>query len=221
MKIIITGATGMVGKGALLEAVDNPEVTQILLINRSPIGKEYPKVKEVIHKDFFNFEAFAEEFISYDACFFCLGISSIGMSEADYKRITYDVTLAAAEVMHKANPVMTFIYVSGTGTSTKEKGSIWARVKGKTENDIIKLGFKQAFMFRPGYIQPLRGIKSKVKWYQGMYDVFGWLYPMLTKIFPNHITDTTRVGKAMLSVTKKGFEQLHLENRHINLAAGN
>lgn len=216
LKVIITGSTGMVGKGVLLECIDSPDVEQILIINRSPVGISHPKVKEIIHKDFFDWSAIHGQLGGYDACFFCLGVSSVGMKEPDYKRMTYDLTLGFARELFPVNPNMTFCYVSGAGTDSSEKGrSMWARVKGKTENDLLGLGFKAAYMFRPGFIQPMRGIKSKTPLYQGIYNVISPLYGLLRRM-PKYVTTTVILGKAMIGVTVRGYQTKVLESVDIN-----
>jgi len=170
--VIITGATGMIGKGVLLECLDSDLISEVLVIGRNSIGMQHPKLKELVHRDFSNFSDVRSQLAGYDACFFCLGISAAGLNEEQYKRITYNFTLALAKTLFELNPQMTFNYVSGQGTDSSEKSRMmWARVKGKTENDLLTMGFKHAFMFRPGMIIPLRGIKSRTKSYQFMY---GW-----------------------------------------------
>src|SRR5579872_1827062 len=164
MNVVLFGATGMVGQGVLRECLLDPEVTRVLSIVRTPSGQNHPKLREVAHADFLDFSVLESELSGYDACFFCLGVTSAGMKEEDYRRITYDVTPAAARLLAKLNPNMTFIYVSGMGTDSSEHGrTVWARVKGKTENDLLRLPSKAAYMFRPGVIVPLHGIKSKTK----------------------------------------------------------
>ncbi|MFV0590923.1 MAG: NAD-dependent epimerase/dehydratase family protein [Draconibacterium sp.] len=216
MKVIITGTTGMVGKGVLLECLDDAKVEQVLVINRNPLGIQHAKLREVIHSDFSEFTSIHSELAGYDACFFCMGVSSVGMKEADYKIVTYNFTLALAKVLLKLNPESTFTYVSGVGTDSTEKGrTMWARVKGKTENDLLKLGFNQAFMFRPGMIIPKRGIKSRTKLYQFMYDYFMWLVNLIKFLSPNSVVDTTQVGKAMINSVKKGYSKNILEPKDI------
>ena len=169
----------MVGQGVLRECLRDPEVERVLVIGRSSIGIQNEKVREIVHRDFLDFSSIEDQLGGYDACFFCLGISSVGMTEQDYTRVTYDFTLAAAQVLAKQNPGMTFIYVSGTGTDSSEHGRLmWARVKGKTENALFKLPL-EAYMFRPGYVQPLHGIKSKTKLYHTLYSVVGVFYALL------------------------------------------
>jgi hypothetical protein len=207
----------MVGQGVLRECLLDPDVELILSIVRAPTGKSEPKLRELVHKDFFDFSAVENELAGYDACFFCLGVSSAGMKEADYRRVTYDITLAAARTLAGLNPGMTFIYVSGTGTDSSEKGSnMWARVKGKTENDLLRLPFKAAYMFRPGAIVPLYGVKSKTKFVQALYTVTKPVLPLLYALFPKYVTTTEQIGRVMLAVVRQGASQPILETSDIN-----
>ena len=207
----------MVGQGVLRECLLDPDVKRVLSIVRAPTGQRDPKLRELIHKDFFDFSAIEKELSGYDACFFCLGVSSAGMKEADYRRVTYDITLAAARVLAQLNPTMTFIYVSGLGTDSSEHGrTMWARVKGKTENDLLRLSFKAAYMFRPGGIVPLHGVKSKTRIYQTFLTIFGSLMPLLYRWFPQYVTTTEQVGRAMLKVAKLGAPKAILETADIN-----
>ncbi len=216
LNVIITGSTGMVGKGVLLECIDSPDVESILVLSRSPIDVMHPKVKEIIHKDFFDLSSVRDQLTGYNACFFCLGVSSVGMKEAEYRRLTYDLTLGFAKVVLFLNPDMTFCYVSGAGTDSSEKGkSMWARVKGKTENDLLSLGFKAAYMFRPGYIHPMRGIKSKTPLYNAFYIVLKPLYPLLKRM-PKYVTDNAIIGRAMIRVALSGYSKRVLESIDIN-----
>jgi len=216
VKIILFGATGMVGQGVLRECLRDPEVERVLVIGRSSIGIQDEMVREIVHRDFLDFSSIEDQLGGYDACFFCLGVSSVGMEEQAYTRVTYDFTMAAAQVLAKQNPGMTFIYVSGTGTDSSEQGRLmWARVKGKTENALFKLPLK-AYMFRPGYIQPLGGIKSKTKLYDALYSVVGVFYPMLLAMFPKYVTTSEQVGRAMICVAKRGAAKRWLENDDIN-----
>ena len=217
MNVLLLGASGMVGQGVLRECLLDPDVKRVLSIVRAPTGQRDPKLRELIHKDFFDFSAIEKELSGYDACFFCLGVSSAGMKEADYRRVTYDITLAAARVLAQLNPTMTFIYVSGLGTDSSEHGrTMWARVKGKTENDLLRLPFKAAYMFRPGGIVPMYGVKSKTRFYQAFLTVFGPLMPLLYRLFPQYVTTTEQVGRAMLKVAKAGASKSILETSDIN-----
>ncbi|MFL5320282.1 MAG: NAD(P)H-binding protein [Myxococcaceae bacterium] len=217
MKVILFGATGMVGQGVLRECLLSPDVEKVLAVGRSALPEKHAKLNELIHKDMSDFTKVEDALEGYDACFFCLGISSAGMNEADYTRITYDFTLAPAQVLAKRNPQMTFIYVSGAGTDSTEQGrSMWARVKGKTENALFKLPFKAAYMFRPAFIQPMHGIKSKTALYRAVYAVGAPLYPVLKTLFPKAVTTTEQVGRAMIKVAKDGAPKKLLENVDIN-----
>ncbi|MEZ5017490.1 MAG: NAD-dependent epimerase/dehydratase family protein [Flavipsychrobacter sp.] len=213
LRVIITGTTGMVGKGVLYECLDSNNIEEVLIINRSTVGIKHPKLTEIIHKDFFDLSSVKKRLQGYDACFFCLGVSAVGMSEEQYTGLTYDLTIHFAETV--VSPNMTFLYVSGTGTDSTEKGrSMWARVKGKTENKLLSMPFKKAYMFRPGVILPKKGIQSKTRWYNTMYKITRPLFPLLEKL-PS-VTDTARVGKAMINVALHGSDKIHLENRDIN-----
>ena len=221
MKVILFGATGMVGQGVLRECLLDPKVESVLSIVRAACGQTHAKLREVVHQDFFNFEALAEKIQGGDTCFFCLGVSSAGMKEEPYRRVTYDITLAAAQTLVARNPGMTFIYVSGAGTDSSGKGrTMWARVKGQTENAIMKLPFKASYMFRPGVIQPMHGIKSKTKLYRVLYSVTGPLIPVLKTLAPSLVTTTECVGLAMLKVAGQGAEKRFISNRDINQLAG-
>jgi uncharacterized protein YbjT (DUF2867 family) len=216
MNVVLFGATGMIGQGALRECLLDPEVKQILSIVRTPTGQNNAKLRELVHADFLNYSTIEAELTGFDACFFCLGVTSAGMSEAQYTQITHDFALAAATTLAKLNPSMTFIYVSGSGTDGTERGrSMWARDKGKTENDILKLPFKAAYMFRPGFIQPLHGIVSKTKSYRIFYAVLMPVLPLMRNLFPRQILTTEQVGRAMLMAAKHGFPQPVLESADI------
>jgi uncharacterized protein YbjT (DUF2867 family) len=220
VNVILFGATGMIGQGVLRECLLDPDVTRVLSVARSSTGQHDDKLRELLHEDFTNFSAVERELTGYDACFFCLGVSSAGMSEADYARVTYDFTLAAARLLAKANPEMTFIYVSGAGTDSSEKGrSMWARVKGRTENALLALPFKAKFMFRLGFIQPMHGIVSKTRLYRVLYAAIAPLVPLLKAVFPSAITTTERVGRAMLALAKRGGGKTLLENADVNALA--
>jgi len=221
MKVIIFGATGMVGKGVLLECLDDARVEDVLLVSRHPVGISNPKVREIIHQDFFDFAAIQPQFADRDACLFCLGVSSVGMNERDYHHLTYDLTLAAAtSIAAVAAPRLTFCYVSGEGTDSTERGRIaWARTKGETENALLRLPFKAAYMFRPGYIQPLKGIRSKTAWYQAIYSAVGALYPLFRRLIPRYVTTTVDIGRAMIQVAATGFDKQILSSDDINQLA--
>jgi len=220
MNVVIFGATGMVGAGVLLECFADPRVTSVLAITRSPTGRTHSKLHEVVHQDFFNFESLRADFASCDACFFCLGITSLGLSEAAYTRVTYDIAMAAAREMVAANPLMTFCFVSGVGTDSTERGrTMWARVKGKTENALLALGFKAAYMFRPGYIQPIGDVQSKTGWVQTAYDIARPLYPLINRLLPNNSTTTSNLGRAMIQVAAAGYSKHVLYSADFNILA--
>jgi uncharacterized protein YbjT (DUF2867 family) len=217
VKVILFGATGMVGQGVLRECLLDSGVEQVLAIGRSATGQQHAKLQEIVQSDLFDLSSIEGRLAGFDACFFCLGVSAAGMSEQDYRRITYELTMSVAKTMAKLNPEMTFIYVSGAGTDSAERSRMmWARVKGKTENDLLKMPFRAAYMFRPGYIQPLHGIRTKTKWYGALYAVMGPLYPMWKRLLPNYVTTTECLGRAMLNVARHGAPKRFLENQDIN-----
>jgi uncharacterized protein YbjT (DUF2867 family) len=223
MKVVIFGATGMVGKGVLLECLEDARVEHVLLVSRHPIDVNHRKIREIVHADFTEFGSIQARLADLDACFYCLGVSAVGLSEGQYQHLTYDLTLAAATALASASTGrLTFCYVSGEGTDSTERGrTMWARVKGKTENALLRLPFKAAFMFRPGYIQPLRGIRSKTRWYQVLYDVMGPFYPMLRRLFPGYVTTTENIGHAMIQAAAAGYSKRILSSADINqLSAG-
>jgi len=214
MRVILFGATGMVGQGVLRECLLDPDVNAILTVGRSATGTTDAKVRELVPPNMFNYSGVERELAGYDACFFCLGVSSVGMKEPDYERVTYGLTMAAAQSLVRMNPQMTFVYVSGQGTDSSEKGrTMWARVKGKTENALLRLPFKSAYMFRPGFIQPLHGIRSKTALYQAIYSLTGPVIPLLRWLFPKVILTTEEIGKVMLAVAKRGSPVKVLEVR--------
>ncbi|GAL65090.1 NAD-dependent epimerase/dehydratase family protein [Algibacter lectus] len=218
MKAIITGSTGMLGKGVLLECIDDPTVEQVLLINRKHLDISHPKVKEVIHKDFRDFSAIKEQLKDYDTCFHCMGVSSAGMSEEKFTEITYTMSKALATVLYSLNPNMIFNYVSGAGTDSAEKSNtMWARVKGKTENMILDMGFKDAYMFRPGAILPERGTKSNTKLYNTLYVITRPLFPLMKRM--KSVTTTSRIGRAMINLYNHPQSLKHLEGADINKIA--
>ncbi len=216
MKVIVFGATGMVGQGVLRECLLAPDVESVLAVGRTPTGKQDAKLRELIHRDFGDFSAVENDLAGYDACFFCLGVSSVGMKPGDYERITYDYTLAVAEPLARLNPELTFVYVSGQGTDSTEQGRTrWARVKGRTENALLALPFR-AYAFRPGYIQPLHGVNSKTRLYAAIYRLVAPLYPVLKRLTPGSVTTTEQLGRAMLAVARSGAPTRVLGNREIN-----
>lgn len=211
IKAIVTGATGMVGEGVLLTCLAHPDVEQILVINRKPGGIIHPKLKELIHKDFFNLKILDPQLADYNACFFCLGISSVGLSKEEYQNITYDLTLSFGKHLVQVNPELTFCYVSGAGTDSTEQGKVaWARVKGTTENALIRM-FKNAYMFRPGFMKASPGQKNL----KSIYKFFSWIYPIGRKLFPGGFCTLEEVGLAMINAVKKGYPKKTLEVKDI------
>ena len=212
MRVAIFGASGMVGKGVLLECLDDPRVTAVLVVGRRSCGVTHPKIEEVLHDNFYDFSALRPRFAGLDACFFTLGTTSAGKTEADYARQTHDLTLAAAREIVAASPQAVFVYVSGVGTDSTERGRVmWARVKGRTENALLALGFRGAYMMRPGFIQPLRGVTSRTSLYRVSYDLFSWLFPILRRLFPRHIVTSVEVGRAMLHLAVRGDSKKIIE----------
>jgi uncharacterized protein YbjT (DUF2867 family) len=216
IKVIITGVTGMVGEGVLMECLEHPEVEQVLMVNRKHFDTVHPKLMELIVPDFFDLSKVIAGLAGYDACFFCAGISSVGMKEPEYKHITYDLTLHFAKTLVSLNRDMVFDYVSGAQTDSSEKGRImWARVKGKTENDLLKLPFKKVYNFRPGFMKPTPGQKN----IKGYYTFISWLYPLLRLFMPNHVSTMRVVGLAMINSVLKGYPNSVLEIKDINTLA--
>jgi len=212
MHLILFGATGMIGQAVLREALADPEVERVLSIGRAATGQQHPKLRELVLADLFHYSAIESQLAGYDACIFTLGVSATGMTEEAYTLVNHDLVLAAATTLLRLNPDMTFLYVSGLGTDSTEKGRVmWARVKGRTENELLALPFRGAFMFRPGFIQPLHGLRSRTKLYNFFYILLGPVLPLLKRIFPRFITTTDQLGKAMLSVAKHGNPKRILE----------
>ena len=212
LNVLLTGATGMVGEGALHECLQHDQVEKVLVINRKPCGVQHPKLEEIIHEDFFDITAIAEKMSACTTCFFCMGVSSVGMKEADYHRLTYTLTLSFAETLVKKNPAMIFCYISGRGTDSTEKGRLmWARVKGKTENDLMSLPFKNVYAFRPGYMHPTKGLKNTLK----AYNYVAWLYPFFRTFFPKSVSTLKELGLAMIQVGLKGYSRNIVEVKDI------
>lgn len=216
MKVIITGTTGMVGEGVMLHCLSRPDITEVLSVSRKPTGMNHPKLKEYLVPDFMSLTPGDEKLKGYDACFFCAGVSSVGMKEDEYRRITYDTTLHFAQAL-QPTAGMAFVYVSGGGTDSTEKGRMmWARVKGKTENDLMKLPFRQVFAFRPGFMKAIPGQVRVLP----MYKYVAWLFPVLRKVSPNIVNTLEEVGQAMLYAAQHGYEKNVVEVKDIYILAG-
>jgi uncharacterized protein YbjT (DUF2867 family) len=216
MKVIITGATGMVGEGVLLECLQHPAIEQVLLVSRKTYAAEHPKLQQCIVADFLDLEGFTQQLAGYDACFYCAGVSSAGVSEADYTRLTCGITMHFADTLAGLNPRMVFTYVSGALTDSSEKGTVmWARVKGKTENALMRLAFQSVYCFRPGFMKPVPGQRN-IKWY---YSLIGWMYPMLRALFPNHVSTLRQVALAMINSALHGYPKQVLEIKDMNALA--
>lgn len=217
MDVVLFGATGMVGQGVLRECLLDPDVHRVLSIGRGATGQQHPKLREIVRNDLFDFADIASDLCGYDACFFCLGVSAAGKTEDEYRRVTYDITLAAATVLVNCNPGMTFIYVSGSGTDSTERGrTMWARVKGSTENALLRLPFKAAYMFRPAGIQPMHGETSKTCLYRVFYVMARPLMPLLKRLLPRYMTTTEQIGRAMIAAARNGAPKTILETEDIN-----
>jgi uncharacterized protein YbjT (DUF2867 family) len=212
LRVIVTGASGMVGEGVMLTCLAHPDVEQVVVVGRRSCGHTHPKLKEIIHKDFYDLSAIKNQLQGYNACFFCLGASSVGMNQADYTKVTYNLTLNFANTV--VNPDMTFTYISGAHTDTNGK-QMWQRVKGKTEDDLMKLPFKQMFAFRPGGMSIVPGQKNQLK----LYNYFGWILPVMKFLSPNSVSKLSDVGLAMIKVTEKGYAKKILEVSDINKIA--
>jgi uncharacterized protein YbjT (DUF2867 family) len=217
MKVILFGASGMVGQGVLRECLRDPAVTQVLSVGRSVSGQQDSKLSEIVRDNFLDYSDIESQLTGYDACFFCLGVSSVGMDPERYRHLTYDITMAAAKTLVRLNPGMVFTYVTGRSTDSTERGPVrWARVKGKTENDLLKLPFRAAYMFRPAAIQPLHGVRSKTAWVNAIYVATAPLLSWLHRIAPKYVTTTEQMGRAMISVARDGYPKPVLESEDIN-----
>jgi uncharacterized protein YbjT (DUF2867 family) len=220
MNVLIFGATGMVGQGVLRECLLDADVPLVQTVGRTATGVSNPKLREIVHQDLWHYDPIEANLSGFDACFFCLGVSSAWMKEADYARITYDITMAAAQTLCRLNPKMTFIYVSGANTDSSEQGrSMWARIKGKTENTLMRLPFAATYMFRPGVIEPVYGARSKTRFYRVLYTFSRPLLPLLRWALPDYVLTTEQLGRAMLNVARKGYPKRILETKDIRLAA--
>jgi uncharacterized protein YbjT (DUF2867 family) len=220
MNVLIFGATGMVGQGVLRECLLDPQITRVVCVGRTGTGQQHAKLRDLVLPDPSNLSGVEGELTGIDACFFCLGVSAVGLSEERYTSLTYDLTMRVAETLVRIAPGMTFIYVSGTGTDSSERGrAMWARVKGRTENALLRLPFKSAYMFRPGLIIPMHGITSRTTWYRVTYAVLRPVFPLMRRAFPRAVTTTDQVARAMIAVARGGYPKPLLENGDINMAA--
>jgi uncharacterized protein YbjT (DUF2867 family) len=216
IRAILTGATGMVGEGVLHECLQHDSVEHVLVISRKPCGVVHPKLTEIIQADFYDLSPIKGRLTGFNACFFCLGVSSVGMKEKEYFHLTYDLTMHVAETLAGLNPAMTFCYISGAGTDSTEKGSLmWARVKGKTENDLARLPFRQVFNFRPGMLEPTKGLKNTL----GLYKFLGWLIPVFRLLMPDRMSTLSELGLAMINATVMGYDKQVIEVKDIHALA--
>jgi uncharacterized protein YbjT (DUF2867 family) len=217
MRVLLFGGSGMVGQGVLRECLLDSAVTEIVSVVRAPTGQQHAKLREIVHRDFFDFSSIADQLANFDACFYCLGATSAGKSEAEYTRVTFDITMAVANALVGRNPNLTFVFVSGAGTDSSERGRVmWARLKGKAENALLAMPFKAAYMVRPGLIQPMHGVTSKTALYRIPYAILSPLVPFLRRRFPKYVTTTEQLGRAMLHAAKFGAPTRVLESVDIN-----
>ncbi len=215
MKVIVFGATGMVGQGVLRECLLDADIDEVLVVGRTAAGRDHPKLREIVQDNLFDLSTVEGQLAGYDACFFCLGVSSAGMSEEAYRRITYDLTVSVARTLAELNPELRFVYVSGQGTDSTERGRMmWARVKGKTENELLAMPF-QAYMLRPGYIQPMHGVRSRTRLYRVLYAMAAPVYPLIRALLPRYATTTEHIGRAMITIAKRGAPKRVLETPDI------
>lgn len=215
MKVVLFGATGMIGEGALIECLEDPEVEAVLAVVRRPTGRQHSKLTEIVHDDFTDYSAIEDRLVGYDACLFCLGISAAGMSEEKYRHITYDFAVAAGKTLVRLNPQMRLCFISGAGTNADSR-QMWARVKGETERALLAMPWKSAHMFRPAMIQPLKGVRSSVRSYRILYALIGWSLPFWRRVAPRYVTTSEVLGKAMIRVARRGDAESILENDDIN-----
>jgi len=216
IRAIITGTTGMVGEGVLHECLNHPDVERVLVINRKTCGISHPKLIEMLHENFFDLSVLEPQLRDYNACFFCLGVSSVGMKEEEYSRLTYDLTLHVATLLSSLNPEMVFCYVSGMGTDRTERGrSMWARVKGRTENHLLQLPFRKSYMFRPGYLHPTKGLNNTHKYYYAI----SWLYSVIKRLFPSQALSLRELGLAMIHSVNRGYDKSIMESKDIQMLA--
>lgn len=219
LKVIITGATGMIGEGVLYECLHHPEVEKVLVITRNPCGYSHPRLTEIIHTDFYDISSLKDRLTGYNTCYFCLGVTSLGKDEAEYTKLTYTLTLNFASVLATLNPDMTFCYISGAGTDSTQRGRImWARVKGKTENDLTKLPFKQVYHFRPGGIEPFLPLKPSQTYYK-TYKYLKWIFSIIKVIAPNAIITLKDLAAAMINISLVGYQKNILEVKDIKIIA--
>jgi uncharacterized protein YbjT (DUF2867 family) len=220
VKVLVFGATGMVGQGALRECLLDSRVEEVTTVVRAPTGQTHPKLREIVHRDLQDLSAIEDRLAGHDACFFCVGVTSAGLGEAEYRRVTCDIALAAAQALLRRSPGLTFVFVSGAGADSTEQGRVmWARVKGATENALLRLPFKAVYVFRPAVIQPRHGIRSRTGWYNAIYAVTWPLVPVIRLLAPRYVTTTEDVGRAMIEVAAHGAPRRVLENGDINAAA--
>lgn len=218
MKVLIFGATGMIGQGVLRECIAAPDVSQVMVVGRTPVAQVHPRLQELLLADLMSLHDHESKLQGFDACFFCLGISSSGMTEEDYRHLTYDLTTNVAFLLARLNPGMTFVYVSGAGADSSEQGpSMWAKVRGQTENALFRLPFARVYALRPAIIQPLHGIRSKTRSYRILYQMLSPLFPLLRRLAPKTVLTTEMIGKAMLELARKGAEVQVLETREIHM----
>ncbi|HEV8448251.1 MAG TPA: NAD-dependent epimerase/dehydratase family protein [Gemmatimonadaceae bacterium] len=215
MKVIVFGATGMIGQGVLRESLLDGGVEQVLTIGRVPTGRQHRKLRDLVWTNLYDLSGMESELHGFDACFFCLGVSAVGMTEEQYTRVTYDLTMSVAAALSRINPDMTFVFVSAAGASSEETGAMWARVRGRTENALFRLPLR-AYVFRPGLIRPLHGIKSRTRLYNAVYVTMAPVMPLLERLFPGHVTTTEQIGRAMMRVARDGFPRKVLHTIDIN-----